>query len=210
MLSLLLIITLLQPQFQWADQTTTQHGTASFVKTADGRVVALTSAHFINFSGPRLLSIEWLNAKTQKLIATSTRSWGMPGKEGCYAPLDLRSDYLLAVLDQDIPTQSALELDERVMPEVGERVWFPQKTGETIAGTVIESRCEYLKVKLDKETELTARSGTPILSESTGKIIGIFTGSGECRILYLAPAFSIRKALIEVKETPRLSQVIGE
>ncbi len=208
----------LQPQFCWADGSCTYPGTASFVRGPKGKVIALTSAHFLNFSGPQLSHVNFLSVNTKKPVATSTRCWGQPGQEGCYQPVDLRSDYLLLVVEGKIPSQKVLQLSGRSGCAEGEKVWFPNKNPlsphghDRIEGTVAEAQNTFLKVILDREIDLNARSGTPVLSEKTGKVIGILTG-GETRgnrsVLYLAPASSIHKAL-KAHEYPLLRDVVGK
>ncbi len=207
-----------QPKFEWADSTTTHQGTGSFVRAPNGSVVALTSAHFINFFGPKLVQASWLDIKTKQPIATFTCSWGIPGREGCYAPMDLRSDYLMLVVEGEIPATSVLEIDDREIAEVDERVWFPNKNPqaplgyERIDGKITEAQNGYSIVILDTKIDLTTRSGTPVVSAKTGKVIGILTGGGEknCKTqLFLAPAHSIRKAIIDAQNHPLLQEVIG-
>lgn len=204
---------LFQPEFQWADRSTTQQGTGSFVRASNGKVIGLTSAHFIDFSGPRLLKADWLDIKSGKSIATTTRSWGKPGRAGSYEPLDLRPDYLLLVMEGDIDPQSILEIDSRNLAEVGERVLFPNKNGDVSAGTIQEAKDTYLIVKLDKKVNLEARSGTPILSQSTGKIIGLLTGGSiesDHTLLYLTPSSGILKMLSKDQECCPLRDVVGQ
>lgn len=108
-----------QPQFRWRDGSCTLQGTGCFMKASNGKVIGMTSAHFINFSGPKLLEVNWLDIRTQKRVATTVQSWGLPGRKGCYEPMDLRSDYLLLLMEGDIYPQSILEMDDRRVLEIG-------------------------------------------------------------------------------------------
>jgi hypothetical protein len=208
-----------QPQFKWANQTWTEQGTGSFIRGEKGAVIGLTSAHFIDFSGPRLIEVSWLDIRTKKGIATSVNCWGMPGKEGCYDPLDLRSDYILMLIEGTIDPGSLLSLDERSGPEVGERVWFPNKNPraalgfDLIDGKVSKACDTHLEITLNQGIDLQTRSGTPILSQLTGKVIGILTGGGKINdktLLYLAPGRSLYQALHEAQQQPLLHEVVGE
>ncbi len=199
-----------QPQFRWSDGTCTQQGTGSFIRGPKGKILGLTSAHFINFSGPQLLEIDWLDMRTKNSIATSMKSWGMPGREGSYHPLDLRSDYLLTIVEGTIDPQNILELDEG-NSIAGERVWFPNKTPlgcELIEGSITEVAETHLLVTLDTTIDLQSRSGTPIISQNSGKVVGILTGGGN-HLLYLAPSSNIYKAMVEAHSFPLLKDVIG-
>jgi hypothetical protein len=206
-----------QPQFKWKDGLTSQQGTGSFIRAPNGKIIGLTSAHFINFSGPQLLKVNWLDIKTKKIIATSVKSWGMPGHEGSYEPLDLSLDYLLLLVEGDIDSQSILEMDSRSNIAVGERIWFPNKDAQAkegydlIEGKVSKTNPAYIFVKLDKKIDLQSRSGTPIISQSTGKVIGILTGcdNTDKTLLYLAPGFSIYNALSKTQQSLLLQDVVG-
>lgn len=208
-----------QPQFNWANHTCTQQGTGSFIKTSSGCIIGVTSAHFINFSGPKLLKVDWLDIRTKKTIATSVKSWGMPGHEGCYNPLDLRSDYILMIIEGNVHSQNILEIDLRNLVEIGERIWFPNKNPkehrgyDLIEGTISEVKNTHLIVVLDQIIDLQSRSGTPIISQCTGKVIGILTGGGEKNgntFLYLVPSLAIYRMLLEAQQFPLLQDVIGK
>ena len=207
-----------QPLFKWENGKCTRQGTGSFVRAPKGQIVAVTSAHFIDFCGPPLLQAEWLDVRTGKSVAGFTRSWGMLGNAGCSDPMDLRSDYLLLAVDSEIDFQSLLEIDGERVPEMGERVWFPNKDPKAllgydrIGGKVTEAQTEYYTVVLDRKIDLTARSGTPVLSEKSGKVIGILSRGnlgGDRSVLYLTPAPSIHKALTEAQSEPLLRDVVG-
>lgn len=208
-----------QPQFKWADQTTSQQGTGSFIQAPNGEVVALTSAHFINFLGLQLIEVSWLDTLTNHVVATSTKSVGIPGREGSSRPLDLRTDYFLLALDKKVPSEYILELDSHNEIDVGERVWFPNKNSTDRSneahqtGTVVEANNRYIAVSLDKNTPLQSRSGTPIISQRTNKVIGILTSggsNGHSTIIYLTPAYNIYQGLLEAEHYFRLPDVVGK
>lgn len=206
-----------QPQFLWADKTCTQQGTGCFIQGINGSVIGLTSAHFINFSGPQLLEVQWLDIKTGKFFTRSIKSFGLPGHEGSYDPLDLKSDYFLFLLEEKPKSETILECD-RSMPEIQERIWFPDKNKTTdlgyelVEGTVSKACEEFLLVILDQDINLQSRSGTPILSQRTGKVIGILVGGDKRnrRLLYITPAASIFKALLNAQDCFLLRDVVGE
>lgn len=207
-----------QPQFLWANHTCTQQGTGSIIRAPNGLMIGLTSAHFINFCGPQLIEVQWLDVKTGKPIARSLKSYGMPGYEGSYDPLDLRSDYFLLVVEGNLESQRVFELDNRSAVEVGERIWFPDKNvtansgNRLIGGTLSKTSAEYLLVTLDESIDLQSRSGTPIISQHTGKVIGILVGGDKenKKLLYIAPGLSILKTLIEVQQCFLLRDVVGQ
>ncbi len=201
-----------QPQFKWKDGLETLQGTGSFIRAPNGKVIGLTSAHLIDPEGSQLLEVDWLDIKTEKPVAIFLKSWGVPGDGGSDEPLDVRSDYLLLLFEGDICPQNVLELDDRSEIGVGERVWFPNKNAEAkegydrIEGEVAEVDPAYLTIKLDKQVDLQSRSGSPFISQSTGKVIGILARADES-FLYLVPGSAIYNALSE-KRKPLLLQDI--
>lgn len=206
-----------QPKFKWADGSYTEQGTGSFVQAPDGKVIGVTSIHFLNRTGPQLLEAAWFDIKTNKRYATSQYSLGMPGV--ARTKMDFSSDYLLLVMEGNIPPASFLQLDSRPKAEVGERVWFPNKDRSAqagykhVEGIVTEVNETYIQVKLDKPIELTGRSGTPVISQATKKVIGILTAGGidgKYTRIYLAPIAKIHKALTESTEQFPLKEVIGQ
>lgn len=203
-----------QPQFKWADQTTSLQGTGSFIKTPNGDVIGLTSAHFINFAGPHLLEVSWLDTKTKKAIATSNKSFGLPGREGSYNPMDFSHDYFLMDVKEKIHPQYVLELDDRKTAEIGERIWFPNKNnGDLEEGTISHLNPGYLAIILDKVTNLQSRSGTPIISQRTGKVVGILSAGGNQNnktMMYLTPSPHISEAIKKAKQHYPLKEVVGK
>jgi hypothetical protein len=202
-----------QPLFKWADGSVTQQGTGCLIRAPNGHILGLTSAHFINFQGPTLEEVEWLDVKTKQPIATSRESWGRPGHEGTYNPLDLRSDYLLLAMTTRCSPPPLLELDPRQKADLREPIWFPNKVSyKSIAGTVTTVCPEYILVTLEAKTDLQSCSGTPIISQRTGKIIGILTGGdamGQTPLIFCAPSYPIYQAMLNANHCFPLKEVVG-
>lgn len=205
-----------QPQFKWADGSCTEQGTGSFVQTSDGKTIGMTSAHFLNFTGPQLLEAKWLDTRTGKCCAAAFNSLGKPGRMG--EGMDFSSDYILLVMEGKVSSKSFLELDSRVQAQAGERIWFPNKDSRAkegyrcIEGTLIAVYDTYIEAKLDKPIDLTARSGTPVISQVTHKVIGLLTAGGikdNYTLIYLAPSANIQKALEENSAHLPLKEVVG-
>jgi hypothetical protein len=214
---------LFQPMFIWQDANPTYQGTGFLAKTPDGKVVAVTSGHFLNRKGPALLEARWLDVVTSEPILKFTKSWGPPGKEGITGisqpQLDLRSDYLLMPAEGKVPDGSVLELDSRKQPNVGERIWFPDKNTQAklgyrlVTGKVVEATEAYSAVELDHEIKIQSQSGTPFISRWTGKVIGTLSRAPTLlgkTILFLAPSHALVEALTSNQEFPLLRDVIGK
>lgn len=50
-----------QPKLNWANDNVTYQGTGFLVQTPGGEIAGITSAHYINFDGPALSSVTWLD-----------------------------------------------------------------------------------------------------------------------------------------------------
>lgn len=209
-----------QPEWTYANKEPQYQGTGFFVKNKAGKIIAVTSAHFIDFDGPPLEKAVWLYAEDGTNIATMTQAWGKPGHAGTMQPPDLRSDhFLLKGPDKLKPGVAVLEIDERGYPRVGERIWFPCKTSgfangfTVIEGAVAKSSDKAVYVRLDRQAELESCSGSPIISQSTGKVIGTLTGGGAvggAYTLILAPCGAIHDAIEGAKDSPELRTVVGK
>src|SRR6476659_1378790 len=94
----------LQPVLLWQGANATAQGTGFFVKAPGGKTAAVSSAHFIDFDGPPLMSAKWIDVRTSEPVASFTRSWGQPGDGGTNAnPPDLRTDYWIMPVDAQAP-----------------------------------------------------------------------------------------------------------
>ncbi|MEM7782631.1 MAG: hypothetical protein AAF623_04700 [Planctomycetota bacterium] len=110
-------------------------------------------------------------------------------------------------------------LDERERPDVGERVWFPNKTWDDrlghvfVTGTVEEAIKEYSYVKLDEEIALQSQSGSPIISQKTGKVIGTLSrGGNEEGVIFfiLCPAKEIANIIASDPGVVPLKEPVGK
>ncbi len=125
-----------------------------------------------------------------------------------------------------------LELDPRTTLESNEPVYFhdkcafDQKGYEILEGAVIRTAPEQYQVMLNQDIKPESQSGSPVISQATGKVIGIVAGmagsdeggtgilpgvgAGSPRMLVLTPSYSILKALEEGHDFPLLRDVIGK
>lgn len=212
---------LFQPKFYWADPKESHNGTGFIAKAPNGKQVGITSAHFLRLDGLPLLKASWLDVRTMQPIATFTKSWGRPGNSGIVTPthVDLRSDYLLLVDETAVPVESVLELDERELPVVGERIWFPNKNPqadlgyELVEGHVTIATAYFIAVALDAPVTLQSQSGSPIISRTSGGVIGTLSRGAagkQSQELFLAPVHPISKVLRESALLFSLEDVIGK
>ena len=127
---------------------------------------------------------------------------------------DLRDDFVIFIDDNTDIDITPLELDDRKKAEEGERVWLPDKDGDQpdgytlVEGTVIKAGTLSSQIQLDKRIVLQSQSGTPIISQYTGKVIGLLTW-GRARIIGIAPSKPILDAISEEKYRHLLEDVVG-
>ncbi len=210
---------LFQPTFYFANGKKTQQGTGFIVSGKNGEPVGVTSAHFLNFEGPQMLEAEWVAIPDENVAARFIYSLGPPGDAGQTEPLDLRTDYLILIGDRNPQMTNMLVLDERAQPDVGERIWFPNKDWNDpvghvfVTGTVEESGNEYSYIALDEEIELQSQSGSPVISQKTGKVIGTLSRGGHedgVTCLILCPAKGIASIIASDPATVELKEAVGK
>ena len=208
-----------QPYFYYRDRAEpSANGTGFFAKAPNRKIVAIGSAHYVDFENSPLLKAEWLSTVDWSVAATFTKSWGPPGNAGTTDPIDLRPDYLIMPVEADIPKESVLRLDRRLYPKKGERIWFPNKKHKTtlgfewVGGSVTDANTKFVEVTLDSHIPLQSQSGSPVISIKTGHVIGTLSrGIDEPpqTIIYLCPAAAIREAIRTASDYPELKQVVG-
>jgi hypothetical protein len=203
-----------QPQFHFADGTTAQQGTGFFAEGPNGALFGVTSSHFLDFNGPQMIAAEWVTVADGVVATKFVASYGVPKAQDGESP-DRRTDHFM-VLGEDVSVPHLrMILDERNMPEVGERIWFPNKTWETpaghtmVAGTVEESTQEYSVVELDELIVLQSQSGSPIISQLTGKVIGTLSGGHDDGVTYLTlcPSHAILGAMTAGAKSTRFEKI---
>lgn len=192
--------TLFQPVLVWSDDSVTVQGTG-FVVQHDGRSFGITSSHFIAPSPTPLARVALGSIPALEKLTTTPHAWGPMGPAAGESADDFRDDYLVMPIE-GVKLQS-LELDLRDMPEVGEEIWFPDKSDEVDHGHVVrEGRVTratlgVVEVALDDPIELESQSGTPVLSARTNRVLGILGGadSEEGKRLFFTPVSVLRSVL---------------
>jgi len=223
---------LYQPVFQSADGETVYGGAGFFTRSDTGRTVGVTSTEFLEMKDRVFARAGWFTSPGLQPVASFETIWGKPGpgvmfKESADARGRRRSiqDYrgvcLLMPSDRRVADNAIVELDQRERLEVGERVWFAKKDKsrsmgyELLEGTITDTAPEGYRVKLDAKLDTESiidPVGAPVVSQSTGKAVGIVSGGGMfmgSARLASTPAVSIRSAISSTTGTPRLRDVSG-
>jgi hypothetical protein len=151
---------------------------------------------------------------------TFTRHWGEPGQGGSLAPTDLRDDYLLLPAKQHrVPAKAPLELDPRASPNRNERVWLPVKDIDAangyraVKGKVISNQTKkFIVVDLQQQLPLESLNGSPVISQQTGKVVGVLSRGGrlgENTFLILTPVSALRQAIADAEQTIPLTKAFA-
>jgi hypothetical protein len=96
-------------------------------------------------------------------------------------------------------------------------MWFPNKSPQAelgyvvVEGTAVEADPKHSVVLVDQGIQLVSQSGSPIVSQKSGQVIGTLSPGGKAprqTVLVLAPANGILKALAEANEFRLLNDAI--
>lgn len=222
---------LFQPVLEFADGKKTRQGTGFAVRTPDGRAAAVSCSHILKFDGPPIRRAIWTEIPDGTQVQNFVKSWGKPGEGGLtdsrMLSIDLRSDYFVMPWENNIDESRLLVLDERSRIEEGERVWFPNKNPKAalgfdmVNGNIHESHIKYHVLMLEEPIELATQSGTPVISQVTGKVVGILSRDGtqygrnmlgqelKGSIFLLTPSAVILKVFESYSDYVDLSAVTG-
>jgi len=207
-----------QPMLTWSCEKVTHQRTGFLVKTKNTGLVGVTSAHFLDFDGPALLSVAWLDIASQETVINFDKCLGKPVRQEETDSLDGDTDFVLLTADQTEIDRPVLTLDERIKPEQGEPVWLPNKneksaTGYTlIEGEVIQATPKYSVIHFKTPFTIASQSGSPVISRKTGKVIGLLARGGAQDggvTIAIAPSKPILDALTNEKDIYALKDVVG-
>ncbi len=122
-------------------------------------------------------------------------------------------------IDKEVSSAIILELDDRAQIKARERVWLPNKDesalGYTNVGGVVDEAQEgYIAIILDRPLRLVSQSGSPVISQVTGKVIGLVSRGGTLddgkTALVLTPVSEIRRVITQKQDVLPLQEVVGK
>lgn len=167
---------------EWAlyqDQAYQQVGSGFLFMLADGEVVGVTSAHSVSFRNPEqpLERIALGIAGSAGFVGEFNTLIGQPGEP--LRPDNLAVDYLLLKVDPPLKHDIVLSPDPRGAPQPGERVSVysgvnhGRQGNRTFAGTVQSVDAKSIWVLMDEWFNPSQMSGSPLISQHTGKVVGM-------------------------------------
>ena len=207
-----------QPGFLWMNDQESFQGTGFITKGKNGEILGVTSAHFVDFQGPALAAAVWLSVHDDEKEFLFYSNYGKTGNQYVQSAFDYSTDFLVFFAEEKETKHPLLEIDPREKLAANERIWLPNKDFEQeigyrlIEGTIIDSSPKMITIKMDEEFPLQSQSGSPFISQQTGKVIGILASAhrpgGELHII-AAPVINLYKEIQKDLKPEPLKDTIG-
>ncbi len=173
-------------------------GRGFLFRLADGQVVGVTTAHSLSFSNqPSLKNITLAQGEWSNPVIELDTLRGNPGT--ARTGEDMSVDYVLLKVPRDSALDPALILDPdlRGLPQAGERVTMYSRVNDqerVFQGSVLSAEPTAVWVVMDDAFNPGGLSGSPFVSQHTGKVVGMAiatTDSGGKVLLGLHPIGSL-------------------
>jgi hypothetical protein len=155
-------------------------GSGFFFSGPNGDVIGATSAHSLDMGNPShvLERVAFRIAEGDDFVVECTELYGLPGRPRLFG-LDLTRDFVLLKPSGDVDPALVIGPDPRGAPQPGERVVLYSGLGETanagslLEGTVLAVNGTGVWILMDERFEPGLMSGSPVLSQHTGRVIGM-------------------------------------
>jgi hypothetical protein len=155
-------------------------GSGFFFWSHSGDVVGATSAHSLELGNVDhvLDRVAFRIVGDDSHAVECTELYGDPGRPRFFG-LDLTRDYVLLRLSGDVNTSLVIDPDPRGAPQPGERVVLYSSLDEAFTeGSLLEGAVLVVDeigvwIIMDDVFEPGMLSGSPVLSQHTGKVIGM-------------------------------------
>jgi hypothetical protein len=188
-------------------------GRGFLFRLPDGQIVGVTTAHSLSFNGQlplRSIALA-LGERSQPLIEFDTLR-GEPGT--ARTGEDMTIDYVLlnAPIDPPIDPALILEPDPRGLPQAGERAALYSLVADqphVFRGSVLSVDPSAVWVVMDAAFDPSGLSGSPFVSEHTGKVIGMAiatTKRGGKVLLGLDPIGSLVEKAVAAQTFPKIAE----
>ncbi len=152
-------------------------GRGFLFRLSDGQVAGVTTAHSISFSNqPPLTNIALARGEWSNPVIEFDTLRGNPGT--ARSGEDMSVDYVLlkVPIDQPLDATLILDPDPRGLPQPGERVTLYSLINDqarTFQGAVLSADPTAVWVVMDEAFDPSGLSGSPFVSQHTGKVIGM-------------------------------------
>jgi hypothetical protein len=187
-------------------------GRGFLFRLPSGQVAGVTTAHSVSFSNqPPLKNIVLAQGEWSKRVIELDTLRGKPGN--ARTGEDMSVDYVLlnVPIDYSIHPDLILEPDPRGQPEPGERVILYSlihDQARTFQGAVLSVAPTAVWVVMDEAFDPSGLSGSPFVSQHTGKVIGMAiatTKRGGKVLLGLHPIGSLAEKAAAAQTFPKIA-----
>ncbi len=187
-------------------------GRGFLLRLPGGPIVGVTTAHSLSFnSDPPLKNIALAQGEGSWPVLEFDVLRGEPGT--ARTGEDMTIDYVLlnAPLDRPIDPALILDPDPRGLPEAGERVALYSLGDDrprVYQGAVLSAEPSAVWVVMDEAFDPSGLSGSPFLSQYTGKVIGMAiatTKRGGKVLLGLHPIGSLVEKAMAAQTFPKIA-----
>jgi hypothetical protein len=184
-------------------------GSGFLLRLDGGEMVGVTAAHsvVIGRSGHPLERIALAVAGRTGFVAECDQLRGRPGRPRSGG--DMTVDYVLLHVDQLVEAGLALTPDPRGGPQPGERVSLFSGLGRILDGTVQSVDASAVWVLMDKRFDPDGMSGSPLLSQHTGQVVGMAVAASPRRNRLLVGVHPIG-SIVRLAESAVELPTIGE
>lgn len=172
----------LQEWGQYQGEVSAPRGSGFLLKLNDKTIVGVTTAHSVDLGNPNrpLERIAFTLPGQRQFIVECDTLYGRPGTAGTAADAyNMVIDWILLKVNAPVDPALALPADRRGEPQPGERVILFSGLGDgaggqrPLAGTV-QTVDEFGGwMLMDEVFDAGGMSGSPILSEHTGQVVGM-------------------------------------
>ncbi len=193
-------------------------GCGFLLRVGEGAWVGVTTAHSLALGSPAhpLEKIAFSVAGREGFVASFDTLYGFPGRPR--TGRDLTVDYVLLKLPGETGSPAAaavLDPDPRGAPQPGERVWLVSGRDDggqrILAGTVYSVRAGAVWAVMDESFDPRGMSGSPVLSQHTGQVVGmaIATAARRDRLLIgMHPVGSLVRLIQTADRFPRIADYL--
>jgi hypothetical protein len=191
-------------------------GCGFLLSLAGGEIVGVTTAHSVSIGDPDhpLEQIALGVAGQSDSVGEFDTLWGQPGR--ARTGEDMTVDYLLLQVDVSVEPGLILHPDPRGAPQPGERVSLYSGLGDdqsgrrVLEGTVMSIHNTAVWVLMDQWFNPGMMSGSPIVSQHTGRAVGMAIAASPRRNRLLVGTHPIG-SLVQLAESatdfPRIAEL---
>jgi hypothetical protein len=195
-------------------QTPGGAGCGFLLRLPNGEIIGVTTAHSLYFSGwpgRALESVFFSLPGSAEAIVSFDAFYGRPGE--VFTQYRFAKDYVLLKTTQPVDETLILDPDPRGAPQAGERVSLYSGLGDGAGepraweGTITAVGPEAVWAQMDEQFDPGGMSGSPLLSQHTGQVVGmVVSGGGSPVMLGFHPIGALVQKAESATEFPLIAE----